>query len=89
MSSTEVSIQTKEFVTVRTCNKVAIFVQNIVLFQKAEIHVHFLDENGVCIEYQIVFMEGDDYAAWSNDDQYVITWTLNKLGLSPTMQVVV
>jgi hypothetical protein len=79
MSFTEVSIQTKEFVTVRTSNKIAIFVTSVKLFQQAEIHVHFLDDDGNCIEVNIFVMEGDDYLSWSNDDQYVVNWVLAKL----------
>jgi|688.fasta_scaffold2662757_1 hypothetical protein len=89
MSSTEVPIQSKEFITVRTSNKIAIFVVRLQLFQNAEIHVHFLDDTGSCIEVQVLNMEGDDYSSWSTDDQYVINWTLDKLGLSRSTPVVV
>jgi hypothetical protein len=88
MSSTVVNIETKEFITVKTSNKVSIFVKQIVLFQKAEIHVHFLDEYGSCISVEILYMDGTNYTSWGENDQYVIDWTLNQLGLSPTTQVV-
>jgi hypothetical protein len=89
MSSTEVSIQPKEFITLRTSNKISIFVTSVKLFQQAEIHVHFLDDAGSCIEVNVFVMEGEDYLSWSNDDQYVVNWVLKKLGLSPSTQVIV
>lgn len=82
MSSIEVNIQPKEFVTVRRSNKIAIFITQVFLFEKAEIHVHFLDENGICIEVEVLTMEGSDYSSWADNDQYVIDWTLGKLGIS-------
>ena len=88
MTSTVVNIETKEFITVKTSNKVAIFVKQIVLFQQAEIHVHFLDEYGGCIDAQILLLDGSNYSAWGEDDQYIVNWSLNQLGLSPTTQVV-
>jgi hypothetical protein len=86
---TYVDIQTKEFVTVQTANKIAIFVLRVELFSSANIHVHYLNEQGQNINLQILTMSGEDYLAWGDDDQYVVTWTLNKLGLSPSTQVVV
>ena len=86
---TYVDITTKEFVTVETSNKIAIYVLNIELFNKATIHVHFLNADDRNIHLEVLEMTGDDYSAWGTDDQYVVTWTLNKLGLSPTTQVVV
>jgi hypothetical protein len=88
MSSTEVPIQSKEFVTVRTSSKIAIFVTRLHLFQSAEIHVHFLDDYGSCIEVNVLSMEGADYSAWGGDDQYVVDWILEKLCLSRSTQVV-
>jgi hypothetical protein len=77
--STEVTIEQKDFVTVQSSNRIAVFVQNIQLFTSADIHVHYLNENGDCIDYNVLKMEGDDYAAWGNDDQYVINWVLSQI----------
>lgn len=30
---------------------------------------------------QILLMEGTDYADWGDDDEYLVQWTLNQLGL--------
>jgi hypothetical protein len=85
---TVVNIQTKEFITVKVSNKIAIFVSKIDLFVAAEITVRFLDENERTIISQILQMSGTDYSGWGDNDQYVVDWTLNQLGLSPTTQVV-
>lgn len=86
---TYVDIQTKEFITVQTAHKIAIFVLTVQLFNKAIVHVHYLNDQGQNINLQILNMEGADYLAWGEDDQYVVNWTLDKLGLSRSTQVVI
>lgn len=88
-SPTYVDIQTKEFITVQTANRIAIFVLQVELFSKANVHVHYLNEQGQNINLQVLVMEGADYLAWGDDDQYVVNWTLDKLGLSRSTQVVI
>lgn len=86
---TYVDIETKEFITVQTAKKIAIFVLRVELFSKATVHVHFLNEQGQNVNLQILDMSGEDYEAWGNDDQYVVSWTLSKLGLNPATEVVI
>jgi len=96
---TYVDITTKEFVfvetvtqevtTVKTSNKIAISIVRVDLFNKATLQVQFIGADNQNVKLQILEMSGDDYTAWGTDDQYVVTWTLNKLGLSPSTQVVV
>jgi hypothetical protein len=88
MNFTEVPIEPKEFVTIKTSNKISIFVTRVKLFQQAEIQVRFLDEIGNCIDNNVFIMEGADYFSWTNDDQYVVDWVLAKLGLNPSTQIV-
>ena len=85
---TYVNIQTKEFITVKVSNKIAIFVSKVDLFTAAEITVRFLDEDHRTIISQILYMSGADYSGWGDNDQYVVDWTLNQLGLSPSTQVI-
>lgn len=82
MAFTEVNIQPKEFVTTRTITKIMVVVTNIQLFQKAEIYVQFLDDAGIIVEQKTLTMEGAEYFGWTNDDQYVIDWAIQKLGIS-------
>jgi hypothetical protein len=89
MRFTEIGIEPKEFVTVKTASKIAINVIRVELFQKAEIRVNFLEDNGGSIDVKVLVMEGDDYSGWMNDDQYVVNWVLAKFGLSSSTQVVV
>jgi hypothetical protein len=86
---TYVDIQTKEFITVQTANKIAIYVLQVELFNSANVHVHFLNEQGQNVNLQVLLMEGADYLAWGDDDQYVVNWTLDKLGLNRSTQVVI
>lgn len=82
MTFTEINIQPKTFVTTHTSNKIMVVVSNIQLFQKADIYVQFLDNSGIIVDQKTLTMEGDEYLSWTNNDQYVIDWAMQKLGLS-------
>lgn len=44
------------------------------LFTSANISVSYLDERGLCVGGNIFLMEGEDYALWNNDDEYLVEW---------------
>ena len=45
------------------------------LFTSANISVSYLDERGFPIGGNVFLMEGEDYALWNNDDEYLVEWT--------------
>lgn len=77
-----INIQTKEIVTTQTATQVEIGEGSIQLDLKARFPVKLLDENGNMVHFEFVTLEGDDYAAWTNDDSYVTNFILNKLGIT-------
>jgi hypothetical protein len=59
-------------------------IQNIelVLFNSARIFVRLLDENGNMMDLKFITMEGEDYANWGSDDNYIINFVATKLGFT-------
>lgn len=47
----------------------------VYLFNSANISVSYLDDRGLCVGGNVFLMEGEDYALWNNDDEYLVEWT--------------
>jgi hypothetical protein len=84
-----VQIIPQEVSVVKASNKIAISVVRVDLFSKAIIEVQFISVDHQLVNTQVLEMTGNDYLAWGSNDQYIINWTLNKLGLTPSVQVIV
>jgi len=54
---------------------------DITLFNSAKIRVSLLNKTNV-IDVSIVILEGDDYANWGNDDNYIVNYVAKKLGFT-------
>jgi len=52
--------------------KVAVQVIQLVLNQGCKLNYQLFQSDGKLVKNGIMDMTGDDYAAWSNDDDYVI-----------------
>lgn len=59
-----------------TITKITIKIANVVLYTSAEIYVTFFSENDEFVKYKIYRLEGENYAAWGNNDSYIIEWIL-------------
>jgi len=57
-------------------------VNNLVLSSSITFNVILLDENNVPVSVQQVTISGDDYKNWGNNDQYVINYICNALGVT-------
>lgn len=49
------------------------------LFASANISVSYLDDRGYNIGGNVFLMEGEDYALWNNDDEYLVVWTTTQV----------
>ena len=78
-----------EIVSTITVNRFEIDSIDIRLFTSAVIRVNLFDLNGFRASVKNVLMEGEDYANWGNDDQYIVTFVMNSLGFTPAPIVVV
>jgi hypothetical protein len=78
------SILPYEIVSTITVNRFEIDSIDIRLFSSANIRVNLFDLAGFRVSTRSVLMEGDDYANWGNDDQYIVSFVMNALGFTPT-----
>ena len=58
--------------------KMTIQVMNIVLGKSASF-IAYLYNDETMVSTKSYTMEGEDYANWGNDDQYVYNWVSNQL----------
>jgi hypothetical protein len=77
-----INVQEKQIVTTVNVTKVEILEGNIQLNQSARFPVRLLNEDGNLIGIEFVTIEGEDYTNWSDDDAYITTLILNKLGIT-------
>jgi hypothetical protein len=61
---------------------ISINVNNIVLFQSANIVVNFFDINKIFISTQLLTLAGDDYTNWGDDDEYIINYVATTLNIT-------
>ena len=52
------------------------------LFVGVNISVSTFDNNEKLIDTRIVYLTGEDYSNWNNDDQYIINKVAEKLGFT-------
>ena len=63
-----------------TMNTVVINIMRLDLFKSLTMTASTCQDTKI-IDNTMIVMEGADYDAWGNNDQYVIDFVLNKLGL--------
>jgi len=54
-------------------------ILEIILFKSIRIAVYLYNENDLLIEARQYVIEGDEYNAWSNDDNYIIKLLKEKI----------
>lgn len=55
-------------------------VHSVNLFTSVSLMVQLLDSASKIIDVKQIILSGNDYLAWGNDDSYLITTALAKLG---------
>ena len=66
--------------TVTTITSFSIEVTDVVLFTSVRLRVNLFDANGRRVDCNFLMVEGEDYVAWGNDDQYIVNFVSTKLG---------
>ena len=79
-AATEVLVQDKEEVTVMIINNVSIQITNLDLTKYVDVMVIFKHDTKF-LKSQTLRIEGEEYDAWGNNDEYLINLVLQKLGL--------
>lgn len=64
--------------------KIEMEVMEMVLNSHVTMVVHYLNANGNLLDNKFVKIEGDEYDAWGDDDNYITNLVLTKLGLTKT-----
>lgn len=57
----------------------------IILNTKANIRVILFSEDRTRCQDKYLVMEGEDYALWGDQDNYVYLWVCNQLGIAPSL----
>jgi hypothetical protein len=60
-------------------------ITELVLDSHVVVRVHYRNPEGYHLTSKIVKIEGDEYNAWGDDDNYIINLVLTKLGLTKTV----
>ena len=60
---------------------VCISVGTVNLGVSAIINAQILSTDGSVVEVKQLILEQPDYSYWGTDDEFVVNWTLQKLGL--------
>ena len=81
MNDINVNVNNHDIVTTNTINNINISVQNLVLFTSVSLAVR-LYTNKILIDNRFLTLTGDDYNNWMNDDNYIVTYVLQALGLT-------
>ncbi len=79
-AATHVLVQDKEEVTVMIINNVDIQITNLDLMRYVDVMVMFKNDNKF-LKSQTLRIEGEEYYAWGNNDEYLINLVLQKCGL--------
>lgn len=66
---------------VRVIHHIEIQILQLTLFQSVSLIVSLYDQNDHIIDNKVVAIEGQEYADWANNDQYLIDLVMAKLGL--------
>jgi len=64
-----------------TINSITIRLLDYTLGVRARFHVSFREDERV-VNNELLVLEGEAFAGWNADDNYVKDWVLNALGLT-------
>ena len=81
MDDINISVIDSPYTKSYTINKVVIRVMNLELYKSVNVHVRLMDNNQM-VKSEMILIEGTDYTNWGNNDDYIVTYVLTKLGLT-------
>jgi hypothetical protein len=76
------NIEAYDETTTKTAVRFSLDISQMELSVSATFRVSLYDANDKYISNKYVIIEGQDYTAWGNDDQYVIDFVAQKLGFT-------
>lgn len=78
----ELSVQPKSEVIEKVIAKMNINISSLTLGKECSFSVTLLTENSDFVKHELVYLRGDDYANWGNDDAYIVNFFLSRYGLT-------
>jgi hypothetical protein len=82
MNSYCVNVEPKEFVTINVSHSVEMRIINLQIGVSVDVNCLIKNENGSIFKVENVHIDGEEYNNWSNNDAYLVTTVLSKLGLT-------
>lgn len=77
-----VNVEPKEFVTINVSHSVEMRIINLQIGVSVDVNCLIKNENGSIFKVENVHIDGEEYNNWSNNDAYLVTTVLSKLGLT-------
>lgn len=68
-------------VVTKTLVQGRVSVFDYIPFTSAMLACMLFDESGTCIDNRIYKLEGEDFANWGNDDEYLVEYVKAQLGV--------
>jgi len=84
MNDIQINIEDYNLVKTSIINNIKIKIMKIELYKSITLSVSLLTNN-INIDNKIITISGTDYNNWGNDDNYIINFVLNNLGLTKKM----
>ena len=63
--------------------RVRLYVINIELFKRVVIGTEYCDDAGILSSAPVITIEGEDYSKWASDDNYIVNYVYQRLGITP------
>jgi hypothetical protein len=77
-----VAIDVATITETKTVKYFKIHVVSLEMFNSVTLAVTLFAENGAGVGARTIKVEGDEYMAWQNDDQYLVDLVAQKLGFT-------
>ena len=71
-----------EKTTTTVITSFTIMITDVVLFTSVRVRVDMFDQNQNRVDCTFLIIEGEDYAQWGTDDQYIINYVCEKMGFA-------
>ena len=82
LNNLNVNIVPQDIVTTKTVSFVELIDIRIKLYENVQLNVLLKNSSGNLVDVKHLTLTGDDYKNWGNDDNYIISKVLEKLGFT-------
>jgi hypothetical protein len=80
MSDRGIPIVEFDYARPSVISAIKVKVHSVVLFTSVTLMVQLLDSSSKIIDVKQLILSGDEYLGWGNDDSYLVTTAIQKLG---------